>query len=303
VDLIYRHLWAALVLASVVNSRAWWAEARHRMRSDPSLEPGYRRLYRGYLFWTNLPWLLMGLGVVSGLVPATADFAIPTAGNAFVLGWWAAMYLLLGLATYWVLAAGGAETFARHPGIDLVPHWPAAKLRKLWLGIVAVNLVFLAWTLLEPAEPASADAEFWLLFWVLFAVGWVLVCAALSAIGGWSALARHHVAQSPFSGRRFRFRSARLGRSVGYSNCLTLGASPHGLYLEVLPFFRIAHPPLLIPWSEITAREVPGGLSATVDLALARPPGTTVRVSRDLAQALLDASGSPVRVQPTLEKR
>jgi hypothetical protein len=299
VDLIYRHLWAAFVLVSVVSSCAWWPEARHRVRSDPALEPGYRRLCRGYLFWTNVPWLLMGLGVASGLVPSSLDFANPSTGNVFVVLWWVAMYGLLALASYWMLAAGGAELLERHPGIDVIPHWPAPKLRRLWLGIVVFNVVMLVWTLLQPGEPPSRDSLFWLLSWILFTIAWILACAAFSALGGWRALADHHVAQSPFSGRRFRFRSARLARSIGYRGCLTLGASPEGLHLEVLPLFRTAHPPLLIPWSDITAREVRQGRFAIVELALARPPGFTIRISRDLAQALLAASAAPVGVEPS----
>jgi hypothetical protein len=298
VDLVYRHLWALFVLASVVSSRAWWAEARNRMGSDPSLEPGYRRLYRGYLFWTNLPWLLMGLGIAPGLVPGTVDFLFPSSGNGFVLAWWVAVYGLLGLATWWMLAAGGAEMLERHPGIDVVPHWPAAKLRKLWLWILALNVVGLVWTVLEPGDPPTVDSSFWLLFWVLFAIVWVILCLLLSALGGWRELARHHTAETPFSGTRFRFRSARFARSVRYGGCLTLGASATGLYVEVFPLFRIAHPPLLIPWSEIAVHELGRGRFAAVELAFTRPPGSAVRISRRLAEALLAAAGAPVRVQP-----
>jgi hypothetical protein len=37
-----------------------------------------------------------------------------------------------------------------------------------------------------------------------------------------------------------------------YRNCLVIGASPTGLYLAVFLPFRLAHPPLFIPWNEVT---------------------------------------------------
>jgi hypothetical protein len=38
---------------------------------------------------------------------------------------------------------------------------------------------------------------------------------------------------------------------VGYNNVLTVASDSEGIYLGVLFLFRIAHPPLFIPWSEI----------------------------------------------------
>jgi hypothetical protein len=38
---------------------------------------------------------------------------------------------------------------------------------------------------------------------------------------------------------------------VNYGSCLTLQATRDGLYLAVFPLFRIAHPPLFIPWAEL----------------------------------------------------
>jgi hypothetical protein len=39
---------------------------------------------------------------------------------------------------------------------------------------------------------------------------------------------------------------------AGYHNCLVVGATEAGLYLATFPFFPLAHPPLLIPWSEVS---------------------------------------------------
>ncbi len=41
---------------------------------------------------------------------------------------------------------------------------------------------------------------------------------------------------------------------ANYNNCLIIGADPTGLYLSTLFFRRIGHPPLFIPWPEISLR-------------------------------------------------
>lgn len=304
-EAITRHFWIVLVLATVANGRSWWNGVQSRIQSNPDLEPGYRRLYLGYLFWMNVPWLAMGLGIVSGHVSTLFDFLRPSEGNAFVAAWWGLMAALLGLASYWMLFGGGAEMLERYPGVFMVPRWSASKLRILWLGVVAWNLATGAMLFFRLPESARAPAELpsassWLrvLFPVLFVAGWLLVSVLLSAMGGWRALAQQYAAGERFSGKRFHFRSAQLGGFVNYSACLTLGASAQGLYLAVLPLFRMGHPPLIIPWADVTAREARSWLFSAIELESNKVPGTTVRLSARLAQALFDASGTQVLVQP-----
>lgn len=301
-ELVLRHFWVAFVLVTFVNGRTWRSRVESLIEEQPALGPGYQRLYRGYLFWLNLPWIVMGTGILSAQVTSVFDFLRPSDGNVFVLWWWGLNAMLLCLGTYWIFFRGGAQTLARHPGVYMVPRWPAAKLRLYWLAVVAWNLgiaTLLFLGLPSPSEPSQIQMSWlWALFPVFFVGMWLIISVILSAIGGWSTLANHYAAHSGFAGRRFYFRSAQLGAGVGYSACLTLGTDPAGLYLAVLPLFRMAHPPLLIPWSEITARETKSWFSATVELRFTRVPMVSVRISRPLAEALFAASGARILVQP-----
>jgi len=42
------------------------------------------------------------------------------------------------------------------------------------------------------------------------------------------------------------------GFPVSYNNCVTIGVTDAGLYLAPFLLFRFLHPPLLIPWRDIT---------------------------------------------------
>ena len=301
-ETLFKHFWLAFIVVTVVNGRSWWSRVQDRIRAQPELGPGYRRLYRGYLFWCNVPWLLMGVGILSGQVRSMFDFLQPRGGNPYVLAWWWAMAGLLCLGTVWMFAGGGAEMLARYPGVPMVPPWSASGLRWFWLGLVVWNVAIGALIIVLSPPPGGASrrvpeaAEWmWALFAFFFVAMWCFVSIVLASIGGWSILARHYPASSGFHGRRFRFRSVQLG-SVSYGACLTLGVNAEGLRMSVLPLFRMAHPPLFIPWGDVTAMAGRTWFLPWIELSFAKSAGQRMRISRRLAKALARESSGRLRL-------
>lgn len=124
----------------------------------------------------------------------------------------------------------------------------------------------------------------------LFVGIWCGTCLGLAYTGGWQALARVYPDTPQSEGRRFHFRSARFGAWVSYNSSLSVGANPWGIRLAVWPLFRLGHPPLFIPWNEISARlERQLGMRVVV-LSFTRIPTTSVRISYGLAQKLAGES-------------
>ena len=82
---------------------------------------------------------------------------------------------------------------------------------------------------------------------------YVVVSFVVSRWSGWATLAPRFPVTNEFTGSRWRLQSGQMRWLCGYHNCLTVGASPEGLYLSTITFFRLFHPPVLIPWSEISA--------------------------------------------------
>lgn len=140
------------------------------------------------------------------------------------------------------------------------------------------------------SAPNSQPPPVWV-FLVFFAATWVLVSFALSRFGGWTTLAGYYPAEHPFEGKLIRFQAAQLRRGTNYNGCLNFGASYEGLYIVPMPPFRAFHPPLLIPWSDITARPYKMWRYWTfVELRLQRAPDIPVRIKQSLAQQLADNS-------------
>jgi len=80
-----------------------------------------------------------------------------------------------------------------------------------------------------------------------------------------------------------------LGR---YRNCLVVGASPTGLYLAVFFPFRVAHPPLFIPWNEVTLSRSRIFLMNMVRFQLGRERPIPLSIRESLASKLKAAAGN-----------
>jgi hypothetical protein len=117
-------------------------------------------------------------------------------------------------------------------------------------------------------------------FPVFFVAIWSLVCWLIAQVGGWSRLARHYQAQTPPQGKRYDGLHGLVGMS-SYKGVLNVVVGAEGLYLATMPFFRPAHPPLLIPWAALQSGEEWPFLWAqatryTVVAPVGRAPLTTV---------------------------
>lgn len=91
-------------------------------------------------------------------------------------------------------------------------------------------------------------------FFIFFVLLWVVVGFIVAQISGWAELSRCYRSGNPFEGRRWNFRSGRMRLNMAYNNCLTIGADSEGLYLAVFFLFRSGHPPLFIPWQDISVK-------------------------------------------------
>lgn len=124
------------------------------------------------------------------------------------------------------------------------------------------------------------------LFPFFFIGMWIGVCFLLAFIGGWSRLAEAYQTQTEFVGKKWYFQSGRLGLT-NYNGVLTLGANYYGLYLAVFPLFRAGHPPLLIPWSDISTAEHQGWMFSYLDFTFAKAPSRRLRLLRKAGEMIM----------------
>lgn len=82
-----------------------------------------------------------------------------------------------------------------------------------------------------------------------------------------------------------------------YGNCLTIGADVTGLYMSAINDFIVWHPPLFIPWSEISVEQKKLLSSRSLEFRLGRTEKICFKVS-DTLGAKLEAAAGPKWPRP-----
>ena len=120
---------------------------------------------------------------------------------------------------------------------------------------------------------------------------WIALSILIAKLSGWASLARDYRDDAPLDGDRFHFQSAGMRFGTNYSGCLTVGVNRKGLYLAVWLLFRFGHPPLLIPWRDITMTERKKFFMQQVLLRFARCPSIPFIISKRLVDRITEARG------------
>jgi hypothetical protein len=110
---VFRYFWVIFILMTLVNASLMWRRAQPRIAADPSLEGEYRALIRALVIWGNIPWVIMGLGIMVGGVPTVLGYLRPADGNPFVVAFYASVIIIWLAGSYWMFVRGGAELAAR----------------------------------------------------------------------------------------------------------------------------------------------------------------------------------------------
>lgn len=117
-------------------------------------------------------------------------------------------------------------------------------------------------------------------FLIVFPLFWSAVVYFISLLGGWSQLKHVYRHDLPFNGEKTGFVSGRIGRLGNYNGVLTIGRDYDGLYLSTLFMYRPGHPPLLIPWEDISMEEGKVLFTQYTEMTFARLPTVKVRIYR-----------------------
>ena len=130
-----------------------------------------------------------------------------------------------------------------------------------------------------------------------FALFWCVIVVLIAAVGGWRSLARVYRNQLPFSGHTWHFRSARMG-IVKYKGALTIGVNPAGLYLAAFPLFRPGHPPLFIPWHDITVSSESRFLGNVIVFKFRQAPGASLELWERFGREVLERARGATTMPP-----
>jgi hypothetical protein len=148
---VFRHTWILFIAVTCANAAIWWNRGKKEIARQPELEAGYRSMIRGWLIYGNLPWVVMGTGIVLGDVPSVSHYFDPRNGP-FVVAFYVTVVGLWILTAYWVFFKGGAEALIRHPGLLNLPSQSPAAVKAMVVLTLASGFAALTMMLLGYAR-------------------------------------------------------------------------------------------------------------------------------------------------------
>src|SRR5688572_25505898 len=116
VNIIFHNFWIFLIFATVFNAFLLRIRSKRIILEQPELQKGYNLLFKGYLIYMNIPWVVIGIGIVFGNVPSFSSFFRPREGHPFVLAFHGSIIFLWALSIWWFYFKNGAEFLANYPG-------------------------------------------------------------------------------------------------------------------------------------------------------------------------------------------
>lgn len=121
-------------------------------------------------------------------------------------------------------------------------------------------------------------------------VGWFVMLAGIAIVGGWQTLARAYPSEDQVWGSEWGGQSVGLRGWCGYNGCVRVTAAEQGLRLAVMLFVRPAHPPLFLPYAEMTI-ERRGRLLRQARIRMNQAPNIAIDISAKLADRIGDEIG------------
>lgn len=114
--MVFKYFWISFILVTIVNAYVMRYRSNKYIAESPELEAGYDKLLKGMIFYGNIPWVIIGIGIMTGLANSVIDFLNPRSMKPIVLIFHLSIIVLWGLSIRWLYFKKGAEFLEKHRG-------------------------------------------------------------------------------------------------------------------------------------------------------------------------------------------
>jgi len=156
---IFNHFWIMFIIVTVANGLIWKSKSKKYIAENPELQEGYDSLIKGWLIYGNIPWIIMGIGMITGLTKSMDEFFNPRLGNPIVIVFFLAIIVEWILGSRWIFFQGGAEKLVKHPGMFTQTEkgnekFELMKIKLLWIAgmIGGIFGLYMMWKMNIPLE-------------------------------------------------------------------------------------------------------------------------------------------------------
>lgn len=147
------------IVATIANGMIWKSRSKKYISEKPGLKDGYDSLIKGWFIYGNIPWIIMGVGMATGMTQNMFEFFNPRQFNPIVTIFFLSIIMLWTLGSYWIYFNRGAEKLVNHPGMFTQTEkgnekFEIMKVKLSWgLGILGGVVSFITmWNMNLPPE-------------------------------------------------------------------------------------------------------------------------------------------------------
>jgi hypothetical protein len=133
------------IIVTVINAELLKSRFQDYIDQNPELKAGYDKIFKRFLLYGNIPWVIMLIGNLTGITNGVFDYFNPRALNPMVLMFHFTIVTLYLAIFYWIFLNGGADFLSRHPGIIVLRGFGNNKnitspvLIKLFFGLILLS--------------------------------------------------------------------------------------------------------------------------------------------------------------------
>ncbi len=115
--LLFTDTWIFFILFTIINGIILKIRSKKYISEKPELKDGYDKYFWNWIFYANIPWVIMGVGNLSGMTSNTFEYFNPRSLNPIVLILHASIIVEWILSIIWIYFFNGGEFIEKHPGL------------------------------------------------------------------------------------------------------------------------------------------------------------------------------------------
>lgn len=115
--LLFKYIWILFILVTLFNVYQLKSKFRQYVNEKPEREQGYNLIIKNYLLFGLIPWIIIGIGNLSGQTQQIFEYFQPAKLNPFVLAFHFSIILIWLLITRFIFFKNGAAFLENHPGV------------------------------------------------------------------------------------------------------------------------------------------------------------------------------------------
>lgn len=147
-EILFKNFWILFILVTIFNVFTFKKKAAKLIIDHPEKENGYNLIFKNFLIFGIIPWLIVGFGNTFGFTSSVFDYLQPAKMNAFVLIFHFSIIIIWILMVRFIFFKNGGKFLENHHGLFVVNNFgnvnenPSEKTIKLITGFALIGGIF-----------------------------------------------------------------------------------------------------------------------------------------------------------------